>query len=224
MHVLKPSGEVQIALKSGEPYDSWEVPQLLTQQGYQLILKQALDKSQYPGYVHRLTNGMAGTLKRVRDEGAMVYVYGKRGATDGECPTTSIPPSSLHLDEGIKITIVALLPALECESVGESAAAAMPVVNRPTDDLMDERIFEILGGNKRMTVLEIRRRFDHQYENNGPGLMGQSQKEEKGLTEMILLPDTRLLNRRLYALEAKGSIVRGPPGRVSKKPTWRIRL
>ena len=57
------------------------------------------------------------------------------------------------------------------------------------------------GDSRLMDVLQIRRKFDEQ---------GQ--------------PDTRALNRALYALEASGTIEKCTPAKGKHKPRWKLAL
>jgi len=50
-------GEIHVTLKSGEPYDSWEVVKLARNQGLTLRDCIVFDPDLYPGYAHRRTLG-----------------------------------------------------------------------------------------------------------------------------------------------------------------------
>jgi hypothetical protein len=83
MLVLKPSGDAEITLKTGFPYVHWDIEHLLENDqtvnpSFDLVLssKHELDKSIFPGYVHRRTIGAGSKNQRsVKDRGAQVYVF-----------------------------------------------------------------------------------------------------------------------------------------------------
>jgi hypothetical protein len=74
-NVLKPGGEVQVALSTSPFYTAWNV-QSLVPKGMVPKGKVPLDKAQFPGYVHRLTRGMGGRMKRVKDKNPVVFMFG----------------------------------------------------------------------------------------------------------------------------------------------------
>jgi hypothetical protein len=86
--LLKPDGEIQITLKNGECYERWNLPGLLKKDaGLKLESTHPLDKSMFPGYKHRLTNGTDGKIKEVIDKsGARVYVFGCSSSTSTNSP------------------------------------------------------------------------------------------------------------------------------------------
>ena len=74
---------MQVALKVGEPYDSWAVPSLVPPH----VVHQGsipLDKSPFKGYVHVMTKGYAhvmtkgkrsGKKFRLNGDGAKLHIY-----------------------------------------------------------------------------------------------------------------------------------------------------
>jgi len=82
--LLKDSGEIQITLKNGDHYDRWNITHLLQSEcGLKYNGSHNLDKSIFPGYIHRLTKGMGRMLKEVPDkQGARVHVFQKDGSVD----------------------------------------------------------------------------------------------------------------------------------------------
>ena len=76
--ILKPSGEIQITLKSDEHYKQWQLPFLIEKES-NVVFKRThvMTKSLFPGYVHRPTLGTFGRhLTEVPDrKGAKVHVF-----------------------------------------------------------------------------------------------------------------------------------------------------
>jgi hypothetical protein len=76
--ILKPSGEIQITLKSDKHYKQWQLPFLIEKES-NVVFKRthAMKKSLFPGYVHRPTLGTFGRhLTEVLDrKGAKVHVF-----------------------------------------------------------------------------------------------------------------------------------------------------
>jgi hypothetical protein len=79
--ILKPSGEIQITLKSDEHYKQWQLP-LLIEKESNVVFKRThvMKKSLFPGYVHRATLGtFGGRMKEVPDrKGAKVHVFASK--------------------------------------------------------------------------------------------------------------------------------------------------
>jgi hypothetical protein len=98
-------------------------------------------------------------------------------------------------------------PAANLSSLGGRILMVVVVVDVLTDEQIMSRAVEILndeksrGDSRLMDVLQIRRKFDEQ---------GQ--------------PDTRALNRALYALEASGTIEKCTPAEGKHKPRWKVAL
>ena len=98
-------------------------------------------------------------------------------------------------------------PAANLSSLGGRILMVVVVVDVLTDEQIMSRAVEILndeksrGDSRLMDVLQIRRKFDEQ---------GQ--------------PDTRALNRALYALEASGTIEKCTPAKGKHKPRWKVAL
>ena len=114
----------------------WDLAGLLSED-CQLALDSShdLDKGMYPGYAHRLTIGMKGPLKEVRDEGAQVHVFKRRGANNGESSQPTV-----ELGEGTSVTIVTFQQATL------------------DDDELCVQVESLLQGRgEAMTVLDIRR-------------------------------------------------------------------
>ena len=110
--LLAPGGEVQLAVKSGQPYAKWDVKSLFqaVEKSHELRLLRSfpVNKAQFPGYVHRLTVGSHGHLKEIKnDGGALVYVLSLEDAGlapvghAGACPTRG----------GFLVTLVVLVGA-----------------------------------------------------------------------------------------------------------------
>jgi 25S rRNA (uracil2634-N3)-methyltransferase len=77
-NVLNPSGEVQVALSTSQFYLSWDLKSLVPS-GMALVGEDPVDKGQFPGYVHRLTKGMAGPMKHVKEKCPKVFILGQGG-------------------------------------------------------------------------------------------------------------------------------------------------
>lgn len=136
--VVKASGSIQIAVKTGQPYDDWSLDTLIDQSaGLEMISCSPVQKSQFPGYVHRLTKGAAGVLTSVKDDGAMLYELGAVGAPAAEeSPSTRLQ----KMDIDISLLVVAQSTLLDSE--------------------VKFRVLQILKDSKDATVLDIRRHFD----------------------------------------------------------------
>ena len=189
--MLNPQGHIEVTIKSGVPYDQWQLPSLLQREcGLVLSDTQPLDKSLFPGYAHRLTKGMQGSLLEVKDTNAKVYTF-KR-----EDDTTSRSAVSDAVLRGTSLSIV----FIQQDSL--------------TDKEVDCFARAILrnAGTRTFTVLDIRREF-----------------------EAEIRPDTRQLNRVLYAGVKRGAnasdselstdseffMILAPSG-PSSKPRWRL--
>lgn len=138
--MLNPNGEIQITLKTGQPYDQWRLPLLLQETcGLTLVDTRELDKSLFPGYVHRLTQGMDGPLKEVKDKSAKVFIFNSACTDDG---TTQAP-----IDLTGKHVSVISLP-LDPLTDEDAAMGAEAIVR------------SALGTRAGLNVLDIRREFD----------------------------------------------------------------
>ena len=138
--ILSPGGQIQITLEVGEHYDKWKIASLLEANG---TLKyqgsHSLDKSSFPGYVHRLTLGTLGALKEVPDKhGAHVHVF-SNVITIGET-ITSIGNAS---------QMVVIAPPIDIAFHTDVEVHAQIVC-----------IFLEIG-RKPLNVLEVRRQFDN---------------------------------------------------------------
>jgi hypothetical protein len=75
--LLKEGGQIQLAVKTSQPYSEWRVGEFMTELkvlGWKVQHKD-VNKSLYPGYIHRLTSGQNGTLTSVSDSsGAVLYL------------------------------------------------------------------------------------------------------------------------------------------------------
>jgi hypothetical protein len=133
--ILTPSGQIQITLKVGEHYDKWNVASMMEdKKSLKYKGSHDLQKELFPGYVHRLTKGTIGSLKRVVDKkGAQVHIFDKV-LTIG---ATNTP-------------------------VGSQTVIVAPPVDTPfTDEEMYAEIVSILHQEQiPRNVLEIRRHFD----------------------------------------------------------------
>jgi hypothetical protein len=195
--VLKPHGEVQVALKTNAPYDEWEVRQLagaLAPLDSELVLRSEcpLDKSLFPSYVHRMTKGCVGTkATSVLDDDARLYCFGfAKECTSGDLVETvrpSIHASLKHLQASICILVL-------------GSASSW------TDDDVSMGVQEILRtSGSPLDKLAIRREF---------GTMCSA-----GVTF-----DARQVNRVLYLLKREGRVDQLPPLTISNKPRWRLSL
>ena len=55
--LLAPGGHLQLTLKRGEPYDSWNAVVLAKLEGFKVHCCTNFDSANYPGYAHRRTIG-----------------------------------------------------------------------------------------------------------------------------------------------------------------------
>jgi hypothetical protein len=90
--VLAKDGEIHLAVKVGHTYDTLDVRSLFASHSLAVAHKLPVDKRQFPGYVHRLTNGGRGS---VPDSGAQLYVL-KRIADGRSCGSTMKQAVSLQ--------------------------------------------------------------------------------------------------------------------------------
>ena len=94
--MLNPQGHIEVTIKSGVPYDRWQLPSLLQREcGLVLSDTQPLDKSLFPGYAHRLTKGMHGSLLEVKDTNAKVYTFQREGDTTSKSAVSDAVPLSI---------------------------------------------------------------------------------------------------------------------------------
>lgn len=77
--VLEDDGEFHLAIKTGGAYDAWDVKKLFEDFKLSVATHRPVDKSQFPGYVHRLTKGAQGKLQKVKDKGTELYVLEPAG-------------------------------------------------------------------------------------------------------------------------------------------------
>eukprot|EP00546_Thalassionema_frauenfeldii_P019070 CAMPEP_0178895790 /NCGR_PEP_ID=MMETSP0786-20121207/785_1 /TAXON_ID=186022 /ORGANISM="Thalassionema frauenfeldii, Strain CCMP 1798" /LENGTH=302 /DNA_ID=CAMNT_0020566065 /DNA_START=260 /DNA_END=1165 /DNA_ORIENTATION=- len=135
-HVLTPNGQVQVTLKKGEFYEKWNISSLLEENGT-LNYKGShdLDKSMFPGYVHRLTKGSIGSMKQVVDkQGAQVHVFSD-------------------------VMTIGKTKSVVVNSNKHTVIVAPPVGMPMTDVEIQAQIMSVLG-QRLQDVLEIRRSFD----------------------------------------------------------------
>lgn len=72
--LLSPTSYAQLVVGSGHPYDKWDVRSLVKSSPLQLHALTRLDKTLYPGYVHKPTLGAgAGDIVEVADRDPLVY-------------------------------------------------------------------------------------------------------------------------------------------------------
>mmetsp|Transcript_22531 Transcript_22531/g.55556 ORF Transcript_22531/g.55556 Transcript_22531/m.55556 type:complete len:361 (+) Transcript_22531:55-1137(+) len=129
--LLTPTGEILITIKTGLPYDKWQLPRLLGEcSEIKLLRTQALDKSLFPGYVHRMTK----TKNKVKDDGAQVFVLGREGdAAAGGAPMVAEMGDRL-------LKIVSLPPiALSDEEVGTTALSILGEIHGAWPTVLDIR-------------------------------------------------------------------------------------
>eukprot|EP00977_Amphora_coffeiformis_P017671 scaffold5860_cov223-Amphora_coffeaeformis.AAC.10 len=180
--VVKPTGEVQVTLKTGHHYEQWKLPDMLERSmGLKLRSRHKFDPSMFPGYHHRLTVGMQGNLKVVPDKGgARVFVF-EPAAAQREGTASPAP-----LFAGKWLTIVS----------SPRGGYAW------TDEEVQACLVERMSSSSAIPrdVLELRRTFDEP------------------------IPDTRQLNRVLYAMEKSKITKRHPPGnsKKNKKPRFSL--
>ena len=142
--LLRSGGEIQVTLKNGHPYEQWKLPSLLDEKfGLTFQSTHTFEPNLFPGYKHRLTKGMNGSLKVVPNKnGAKVHVF-TRPQRQSNNDTTSRTGGQL-LFEGKLLTIVE------------------PSIEGIWDDqeLWAETISVLKHFKTPKNVLEIRRTFD----------------------------------------------------------------
>ena len=180
--VLKPQGQIQITLGNGSHYQQWRLPALLKESmKLQLLSVKEFDPSEYPGYKHRLTKGMAGNLKVVPDKhGAKVYIF---SPDQSRCQSDESPPLPARLEIWVPPPV-------------QSPPPPPPPRVAWTDIEVQERLVQRLDAAPR-DVLELRRTFAEP------------------------LPETRQMNRILYAMDRIGLAQRhDAKAQGKKKPRW----
>jgi len=97
-HVLAPNGQVQMTLKNGDVYDKWNfqgIAEEVTRLQYEG--NKIMRKDLFPGYHHRLTKGMQGTMKEVKDKmGATVHRFSQMQSSNQS--SMDSPPMFSSLD------------------------------------------------------------------------------------------------------------------------------
>jgi 25S rRNA (uracil2634-N3)-methyltransferase len=114
--ILKPSGEIQITLKSDVHYQQWQLPLLLEKES-NVVFKRThvMKKSLFPGYVHRATLGtFGGRMKEVPDrKGANVHVFESKSnqTDDSDVNSVSIvtPDEESLSDEQVRVESISIL-------------------------------------------------------------------------------------------------------------------
>ena len=197
-HLLAPDGQVQLTLKSGQYYARWNLKSVVNEMtGLQYDGCAELRKEQFPGYSHRLTNGMNGQLKTVSDKsGATVHRFRQSSAPSGAQGRTS------HLT---CIDIIAMhTPDDEDEDDSRKRKASRDPLTESgsrTDDWIQQRVLSYLGSSAAasLTVLEIRR-----------GAFTNP------------LPTVAQINRVLYRMKDVSILQQLPCQGSSKKPRWNL--
>mmetsp|Transcript_23608 Transcript_23608/g.33875 ORF Transcript_23608/g.33875 Transcript_23608/m.33875 type:complete len:372 (+) Transcript_23608:483-1598(+) len=197
LHKLAPGGEIHLAVMTKPSYERLDVINLFRKVDNLKIQQEfPVDKSQFPGWVHRLTNGSHGRMASVNDSGSKVYVLSAK-----ETPTSIAPGDNSTTSKSIEN---------ELRRLGARIFVAVP--NAPTvmkDCEIDDIFYTLLKERKckpQPTVLDLR-------------------ESMRLILDPAILPDTRTCNRVLTKMKSEGRIYQGPPlsnGRKSKKPTWHI--
>lgn len=194
-HLLKPEGQVQLTLQSGQFYSQWKLPDIINEvTDLKYGCCSELRKDMFPGYRHRLTNGMQGNLKEVPDKrGATVHHFEQaspESATEeGRSFLTCLDIISMHPpdDDGGAKRKAPTEPLHECSC--------------PSDDTIRQQVLSFLreSQTETPTVLELRRR---------------------AFTDpLVPVPQ---LNRVLYRLKDEKLLQQLPCQGTSKKPRWII--
>lgn len=194
-HLLARNGQIQLTLKNGVFYEQWGLQSIITEM---TSLKYGgggpIRKELFPGYRHRLTIGMNGSLKEVVD---------KQGATVHRFRCSS--PSSSTSSSSSPINHLTSLHILAMDSVDNNANRPMDQAEiNPKDDRICETVQAYFKSPKPSkippTVLDIRR---------------------AAFTEP--LPPVPQLNRVLYGLHKKKWLDQvTSTGRPNKKPRWKM--
>eukprot|EP01060_Flectonema_neradi_P018216 TRINITY_DN25025_c0_g1_i1.p1 TRINITY_DN25025_c0_g1~~TRINITY_DN25025_c0_g1_i1.p1 ORF type:complete len:326 (+),score=60.90 TRINITY_DN25025_c0_g1_i1:66-980(+) len=100
--IIRPeTGEIHIALKKGEPYDSWQIPRLVTECG--LVVKTAypFNPHMFPGYAHCKTSGTGGEPgdnSTITKNGARIWVISYPKTEDASGINQKPEPDGFHGD------------------------------------------------------------------------------------------------------------------------------
>ena len=100
--IIRPeSGEIHISLKRGEPYDSWQIPRLVTECG--LVVKTAypFNPHMFPGYAHCKTSGTGGEPgdnSTISKNGARIWVISHPRVEDADGINQRPEPDGFHGD------------------------------------------------------------------------------------------------------------------------------
>jgi hypothetical protein len=199
--VLAKGGEIQLAVKVGNAYSALDVRSLFGSHSLAVAHQLPVDKSQFPGYVHRLTKGTNGS---VHDPGSQLYVLKAEGSISPGEPIADLVALGAQIcayviaENGGQATTTHASMEQGCQAT---------IARTPTDDEVGEMLVEALGDvppGQQPTVLDLRAAISH---------------------HLDIEPEVSRTNRVLYKLEAEGKVLRTPPlanGRVSQKPTWRL--
>jgi len=193
-HLLTPQGQIQLTLKSGEHYSKWNLQSIIKQvTDLQYEGSGSLRKNLFPGYKHRLTNGMGGKLKEVPD---------KRGATVYRFRHSSSQPKSQTNSSHLTSIDIFAMDTSETETKKRKDIEEAPQGSScKNDEWIRQRILDYLPNSKpkNPTVLEIRRGAFRE----GP-------------------PPVPQLNRVLYKLNEEKVLRMLPCEGPSKKPRWSL--
>lgn len=142
--LLTKGGQIQLAVKTTQPYSQWRVGEMMTELkvlGWKVQHKD-VDKSLYPGYIHRLTKGQSGPLTSVSDSsGTVLYLLEPTSRV-----TTDPLPSPVVLH-------VALNSAISDADLEADIAEALRAIER------DGFTAPGYGPPDMVNVLDIRARF-----------------------------------------------------------------
>ena len=194
--MLNPQGHIEVTIKSGVPYDRWQLPSLLQREcGLVLSDTQPLDKSLFPGYAHRLTKGMQGSLRKVKDTNAKVYTFQREGDTTSKSAVSD-----------------AVL----------SGTSMLSIVFIQQDSLTDKEVDcfarAILrnAGTRTFTVLDIRREFEDE-------IKPDTRQLNRVLYAGVKRPIKRRANASDSELSSDSEffMMLAPSG-PSSKPRWRL--
>lgn len=192
--VIHPSGgEIQITLKTGAPYDQWDVPHLLTDEyNLTLIDTHELNKSIFPGYIHRPTlKHVSSTINEVRDKGAKVYVF----APSPDCRNGSGKIEQQMDMTGTCVTIMNYSTEDNIITDEDIRYQVLQVLNRPIcerDTKKSDRAFD---------VLEIRKQFH-----------SSVPPDTRQLNRVLYKMEADGILKKIPASEKKSS--------TNKKPLW----
>ena len=230
--VLKRGGNMHLALKTGGAYDKWNVTNLFQDGQLRVTQEKPVDKTQFPGYIHRLTKGATGSSKSVIDNGTKLFILEPAAADDLKKLDAQVFltwPAPLSSDElAERENTLKQQHASELEKERRRVATEFETIyaERRNMSLHDKKDAEAIPSQKEkgvtLTDADLEVRICEALRTTSGGL---TVLDLRRMIKADSLPPVPSMNRVLYMLETRRLLHRGPPlsnGRKSQKPTWSL--